>query len=88
MLRLVTDLVTELGASEPELLAEQLVTLADGAASRALVLNDASYGRHARAAAATLISSSTRKGSPPDRRPPAMPTRRYARARRLSAESP
>jgi AcrR family transcriptional regulator len=61
MLRLVTDLVTELGAAEPELLAQQLVTLADGAASRAMVLDDASYGRHARAAAATLIKHAERK---------------------------
>jgi AcrR family transcriptional regulator len=55
MLRLVTDLVAELGVAEPALLAEQLVTLADGAASRAMVLDDADYGRHARAAAAILI---------------------------------
>jgi hypothetical protein len=46
----------ELGVAEPELLAQQLVTLADGAASRAMVLNDAGYGRFARAAAATLIA--------------------------------
>jgi AcrR family transcriptional regulator len=55
MLRLVTDLVAELGVAEPALLAEQLVTLADGAASRAMVLDDADYGHHARAAAAILI---------------------------------
>ncbi|MFE6685103.1 TetR/AcrR family transcriptional regulator [Streptomyces sp. NPDC057743] len=56
MVRLVTELVTELGCDEPEALAEQLVTLADGAASRAMVLNEADYGRHARAAAETLLA--------------------------------
>ncbi|WP_027935758.1 TetR/AcrR family transcriptional regulator [Amycolatopsis sp. ATCC 39116] len=60
MLRLVTDLVIELGVAEPELLAEQLVTLADGAAIRAMTLNDAGSGRHARAAAATLIDHAER----------------------------
>ncbi|MYV98607.1 TetR family transcriptional regulator [Streptomyces sp. SID3343] len=55
MVRLVTDLVTELGCREPVALAEQLVTLADGAASRAMVLNQADYGRYARAAATTLL---------------------------------
>ncbi|MCG3755164.1 MULTISPECIES: TetR/AcrR family transcriptional regulator [unclassified Amycolatopsis] len=55
MLRLVTDLVSELGAADPAALAEQLVTLADGAASRAMVLGDPSYGRHARAAAEVLL---------------------------------
>ncbi|WP_240979957.1 hypothetical protein [Streptomyces sp. HNM0574] len=55
MLRLVTDLVTELGCREPAALAEQLVTLADGAAARARVLDDPEYGRHARAAAEILL---------------------------------
>ncbi|WP_432745510.1 TetR/AcrR family transcriptional regulator [Streptomyces sp. JH002] len=55
MVRLVADLVAELGCREPAALAEQLVTLADGAASRAMVLNEADYGRHARAAAETLL---------------------------------
>ncbi|MFC7817353.1 MULTISPECIES: TetR/AcrR family transcriptional regulator [unclassified Streptomyces] len=57
MVRLVTALVTELGCREPAVLAEQLVTLADGAASRAMVLDDAGYGRHARAAAEILLDS-------------------------------
>lgn len=61
MLRLVTDLVAELGITEPELLAEQLVTLADGAAVRAMVLDDAGYGRHARAAAVVLIDQAERR---------------------------
>lgn len=56
MVELVTELVTELGCREPAALAEQLVTLADGAASRAMVLGEADYGRHARAAAETLLA--------------------------------
>jgi AcrR family transcriptional regulator len=55
MLELVTGLVAELGITDPEPLAQQLVTLADGAASRAMVLDDAGYGRHARAAAEALL---------------------------------
>jgi AcrR family transcriptional regulator len=58
MVELVTALVTELGCREPAALAEQLVTLADGAASRAMVLGDPDYGRHARAAAETLLAHS------------------------------
>ncbi|MDA2803446.1 TetR/AcrR family transcriptional regulator [Nocardiopsis suaedae] len=57
MVRLVTDLVTELGCREPAALAEQLVTLADGAASRAMVLDAPDYGRHARAAAEVLLDN-------------------------------
>ncbi|MER7413210.1 MULTISPECIES: TetR/AcrR family transcriptional regulator [Streptomyces] len=57
MVRLVTALVTELGCREPAALAEQLVTLADGAASRAMVLGEADYGRHARAAAEILLDN-------------------------------
>ncbi|MEU0390990.1 TetR/AcrR family transcriptional regulator [Streptomyces chartreusis] len=56
MVELVTALLTELGCHEPAALAEQLVTLADGAASRAMVLGEADYGRHARAAAETLLA--------------------------------
>ncbi|MEV5976653.1 helix-turn-helix domain-containing protein [Streptomyces sp. NPDC052114] len=55
MVELVTALVGELGCREPDALAEQLVTLADGAASRAMVLDEADYGRHARAAAEVLL---------------------------------
>ncbi|MFE7572819.1 TetR/AcrR family transcriptional regulator [Streptomyces sp. NPDC057539] len=55
MAQLVTELATELGATEPAALAEQLVTLADGAASRAMVLDQPDYGRHARAAAEILL---------------------------------
>ncbi|WP_405656368.1 TetR family transcriptional regulator [Streptomyces sp. RK9] len=56
MVDLVTALVAELGVREPAALAEQLVTLADGAASRAMVLGEADYGRHARAAAEILLA--------------------------------
>ncbi|WP_233160247.1 TetR/AcrR family transcriptional regulator [Pseudonocardia sp. MH-G8] len=63
MLRLVFDLVTELGVVQPEVLAQQLVTLADGAASRAMVLDDAGYGCHARAAATTLIEHAERRST-------------------------
>ncbi|MFE5858510.1 TetR/AcrR family transcriptional regulator [Streptomyces sp. NPDC056500] len=66
MVRLVTALVTELGCYEPAALAEQLVTLADGAASRAMVLGEADYGRHARTAAEILLAhalpSTARRG--------------------------
>ncbi|MFF2810281.1 TetR/AcrR family transcriptional regulator [Streptomyces sp. NPDC058000] len=62
MVRLVTALVAELGCAEPDALAEQLVTLADGAASRAMVLNQADYGRHARAAAQTLLEHALPRG--------------------------
>lgn len=61
MLALVTGLVDELGIDEPEQLAEQLVTLADGFASRAMVLADPGYGRHARAAAETILDHAPRR---------------------------
>ncbi|QDQ09701.1 TetR/AcrR family transcriptional regulator [Streptomyces spectabilis] len=55
MVRLIAALVTELGCRDPLALAEQLATLADGAASRAMVLDEPDYGRHARAAAEVLL---------------------------------
>ncbi|AOS61685.1 TetR/AcrR family transcriptional regulator [Actinoalloteichus hymeniacidonis] len=61
MLALVIDLLKELDVDEPEPLAEQLVTLSDGVASRAMVLNDPDYGRFARAAAETLLDHAPRK---------------------------
>ncbi|MEA5362510.1 helix-turn-helix domain-containing protein [Amycolatopsis sp., V23-08] len=61
MLALVTGLLDDLGIAEPEPLAEQLVTLSDGAASRAMVLNDPDYGRHARKAAETLLDHAPRR---------------------------
>lgn len=61
MLALVAGLLDELGIAEPEPLAEQLVILADGAVSRAMVLNDPDYGRHARAAAEVLLDHAPRR---------------------------
>ncbi|MFF1379314.1 TetR/AcrR family transcriptional regulator [Streptomyces sp. NPDC058308] len=55
MAHLIAALLTELGCREPAALAEQLATLADGAASRAMVLGEADYGMHARAAAEVLL---------------------------------
>ncbi|QWF78607.1 hypothetical protein HUW46_02005 [Amycolatopsis sp. CA-230715] len=57
--RRVTELVRTLGAPRPGVLAEQLVMLADGAATRAMVLNDAACGRSARAAAEALLDAAT-----------------------------
>lgn len=57
MVRLVANLVAALGCRRPTVLAEQLVTLADGAASRAMVLGEADYGRHARTAAEILLAN-------------------------------
>ncbi|MCY0961369.1 hypothetical protein [Streptomyces sp. H27-H5] len=57
MVRLVANLVAELGCRRPTVLAEQLVTLADGAASRAMVLDEADYGRYARTAAEILLDN-------------------------------
>ena len=62
MVELVTAAVRELGCREPDALAEQLVTLADGAASRAMVLGEADYGRHARAAAEILLDCALAPG--------------------------
>jgi hypothetical protein len=56
-LRLVTELVAELGVEDADPLAEQLVCLTAGAAARAMVLDDPRYGRHARAAAEVLLDS-------------------------------
>ncbi|MFD7223449.1 TetR/AcrR family transcriptional regulator [Streptomyces sp. NPDC059892] len=55
MVELIAASLTELDCREPVALAEQLAILADGAASRAMVLCDADYGRHARAAAEVLL---------------------------------
>jgi AcrR family transcriptional regulator len=68
MLRLVTELVAELGVEDAEPLAEQLVSLADGAAVRAMVLDDPRYGRHARAAAEVLLDAALRSGPSRKRR--------------------
>ncbi|MCK1817869.1 TetR/AcrR family transcriptional regulator [Streptomyces sp. XM4011] len=66
MVRLITAVLTELGCREPLPLAEQLATLADGAASRAMVLDDPDYGRHARAAAEVLLDHALREGTGQD----------------------
>lgn len=55
----VAELLRELGAADPERLAEQLAILSDGAASRAMVLDDASSGAHARAVAEMLLDAAT-----------------------------
>ncbi|MFH8445942.1 TetR family transcriptional regulator [Streptomyces sp. NPDC018026] len=55
MVQLLAVAAAQLGCREPLALAEQLATLADGAASRAMVLGDADYGRHARAVAEILL---------------------------------
>ncbi|MGW8328861.1 TetR/AcrR family transcriptional regulator [Streptomyces sp. NPDC055808] len=60
MAELITASLKELGCPEPTALAEQLATLADGAASRAMVLDEADYGRHARAAAEVLLDHALR----------------------------
>jgi AcrR family transcriptional regulator len=65
MYGLVRDLTERLGVAEPERLAEHLVTLADGASSRAMVLDDRDYGRHARTAAESLIDLAPRRPVPP-----------------------
>ncbi|KAA8877516.1 TetR family transcriptional regulator [Nocardia colli] len=55
----ITDLVRQLGATHPEVLGEQLAILADGAASRSMVLNDPASGTHARAAAEALLDAAS-----------------------------
>ncbi|MGW7515969.1 TetR/AcrR family transcriptional regulator [Streptomyces sp. NPDC054796] len=63
MAELIAALLTELGCPEPAALAEQLATLADGAACRAMALGEADYGRHARAAAEALLDRACANGS-------------------------
>ncbi|MFD9892695.1 TetR/AcrR family transcriptional regulator [Amycolatopsis sp. NPDC059027] len=53
----LTELVSALGVAEPRTLGEQLAVLVDGAASRAMVLNDASCGDPARTAAEALLDA-------------------------------
>ncbi|MFD0904789.1 TetR/AcrR family transcriptional regulator [Actinomadura sediminis] len=65
MVRMVDSLLAELGCPDPAGLAEQLVSLADGAASRAMVLDEAGYGRHARAAAEILLDHALRSATSP-----------------------
>jgi AcrR family transcriptional regulator len=53
------ELAQELGAADPELLAQQLVQLFDGAQIAARMDRDADAGLTARAAAATLLDAAT-----------------------------
>nr|WP_232328113.1 TetR family transcriptional regulator [Kibdelosporangium sp. MJ126-NF4]CEL17355.1 Transcriptional regulator, TetR family [Kibdelosporangium sp. MJ126-NF4]CTQ91418.1 Transcriptional regulator, TetR family [Kibdelosporangium sp. MJ126-NF4] len=55
----LTELASALGVAEPHVLGEQLAVLADGTASRSMVLNDTNCGRYARAAAEALINAAT-----------------------------
>jgi AcrR family transcriptional regulator len=56
----ISELLSELGATEPDLLAEQLAILADGVAGRAMVFDDAGRGDYGRAAAETLLDAALR----------------------------
>jgi AcrR family transcriptional regulator len=53
----LSDLLGELGAHQPDELAEQLAILADGVATRAMVFNDAKRGDSGRAAANALLDA-------------------------------
>ncbi|AFU00485.1 TetR/AcrR family transcriptional regulator [Nocardia brasiliensis] len=62
----LTELVAALGVTDPRTLGEQLALLADGAASRSMVLNDTGCYDYARAAARALLDAATpaENGSP------------------------
>lgn len=53
----IAALLVEMGAREPDILAEQLAILADGVASRAMVFDDAGRGDLGRAAAEALLEA-------------------------------
>ncbi|MFI5777313.1 TetR/AcrR family transcriptional regulator [Nocardia sp. NPDC051570] len=55
----LVELLSTLGVAHPRVLAEQLAILADGAASRSMILNDTDCGRYAQAAAAALLDAAT-----------------------------
>ncbi|MGW4847683.1 TetR/AcrR family transcriptional regulator [Nocardia brasiliensis] len=57
MVTRLTELLASLGAANPRTLGEQLALLADGAASRAMVLNDTGCGDYAREAARILLDA-------------------------------
>lgn len=61
----LTELAREAGAREPERLGEQLALLYDGAASRAVALDDPSTADTARAIAAALIDAALFSGDAP-----------------------
>jgi AcrR family transcriptional regulator/predicted RNA-binding Zn ribbon-like protein len=64
MVELVREQTVLLGVTDPDALAEHLVALADGASSRAMVLNDRHYGLRVRAAAEMLIDLAPRNAAP------------------------
>ncbi|MET0451521.1 MAG: helix-turn-helix domain-containing protein [Mycobacterium sp.] len=53
----IAGLLLELGAREPDRLAEQLAILADGVAGRAMVFDDPGRGDYGRVAAETLLDA-------------------------------
>lgn len=57
MVSRLTELVAALGVPDPRTLGEQLALLADGAASRSMVLNDTGCSEYARAAARALLDA-------------------------------
>ncbi|WP_338773948.1 TetR family transcriptional regulator [Nocardia vulneris] len=57
MVTRLTELLTALGVTDPRTLGEQLALLADGAASRSMVLDDAGCYDYARAAARALLDA-------------------------------
>jgi AcrR family transcriptional regulator len=57
----IADLLAEMGARDPDVLAEQLAILADGAASRAMVFDDAGRGDLGRRAAEALLDAALPK---------------------------
>ncbi|WP_197381767.1 TetR/AcrR family transcriptional regulator [Mycolicibacterium mengxianglii] len=58
--RRIAALLAELGADDPETLAEQLAILADGVAGRAMVFNDPGRGDYGRSVAQTLLDAALR----------------------------
>jgi AcrR family transcriptional regulator len=52
----LAEVAREAGLADPEVVGDQLAILSDGMASRAMVLNDASSYRHAKAMAETLLN--------------------------------
>ncbi|WP_433193059.1 TetR/AcrR family transcriptional regulator [Nocardia sp. CA-107356] len=67
MLTRLTELLATLGVTDPRTLGEQLALLADGAASRSMVLNDTGCYDYAHAAARALLDAAlpTETGPPP-----------------------
>ncbi|MCL2551333.1 MAG: TetR/AcrR family transcriptional regulator [Actinomycetia bacterium] len=62
--RRLAELAREAGATDADVLGEQLAILSDGASSRAMVLNDARYTQHARAAAEVLLDAAIPASAP------------------------